>query len=467
MRKKHKVYQSPTIRIQPMTKGLADPETSNNLQEQKNRFLKQGKTPVFVVAGDTSVVEELAAKTSGKIRFDLLGEAEYILRTVKREFRTGEAYLDQTYGPRISQDEANEILLEYISENNLQESLTVYWSNEMNCSARMIWKGYSFKCNKPEARRYSLWLNGTDENPYLRKFGLRCLMDHEIGTHFYRSYNDGFQPWFYDRKKFGLRGVGSFESLCTEEGLASINTLLRAKEKYLWLSALVYYTSCKSTEMNFKQLFDHLGQFLHNPEQRWKHVMRVKRGLIDSNDLGGYGKDQCYFEGAVAILRNIDNINFKLLMTGKICYDEVARVKRMARLGSVCLPAIMQDMESYRKQLKSIAILNGLFFEHPSHGPSQSYLLRLKERQSGIRKHKKVPDMWPDIQEWLSPKSLTVVSSTAVAIVLLAAALLLLNFGADPWQILTAILDCTALVTVTAYQHIVSFCVTKILVPII
>lgn len=75
--------------------------------------------------------------------------------------------------------------------------------------------------------------------------------------------------------------------------------------------------------------------------------------------------------------------------------------------------------------------------------------------------------MWPDIQEWLSPKSLTVVSSTAVAIVLLAAALLLLNFGADPWQILTAILDCTALVTVTAYQHIVSFCVTKILLPII
>lgn len=56
-------------------------------------------------------------------------------------------------------------------------------------------------------------------------------------------------------------------------------------------------TACKSTEMTFKQLFDHLGKFLYNPEQRWKHVMRVKRGLIDPNDLGGYGKDQCYFEG--------------------------------------------------------------------------------------------------------------------------------------------------------------------------
>ena len=56
----------------------------------------------------------------------------------------------------------------------------------------------------------------------------------------YRSFNDGFQPWFYDRQRFGLRSVGSFESLCTEEGLAAINTTLRAKEKFLWLSALTY-----------------------------------------------------------------------------------------------------------------------------------------------------------------------------------------------------------------------------------
>ena len=49
--------------------------------------------------------------------------------------------------------------------------------------------------------------------------------------------------------------------------------------------------------MTFKQLFDHLEEYVDSPEQRWKHVMRVKRGLLDPNDLGGYGKDQCYFEG--------------------------------------------------------------------------------------------------------------------------------------------------------------------------
>lgn len=56
-------------------------------------------------------------------------------------------------------------------------------------------------------------------------------------------------------------------------------------------------TACKSAEMTFKELFNHLARFLHNPEQRWKHVVRVKRGLQDPNDIGGYGKDQCYFEG--------------------------------------------------------------------------------------------------------------------------------------------------------------------------
>lgn len=51
-------------------------------------------------------------------------------------------------------------------------------------SARMVWKGLEVKYNRPEMRCYSLWLNSTKENPYLRKYGMCCLLDHEIGTHF-------------------------------------------------------------------------------------------------------------------------------------------------------------------------------------------------------------------------------------------------------------------------------------------
>lgn len=50
-------------------------------------------------------------------------------------------------------------------------------------------------------------------------------------------------------------------------------------------------------EMTFRELFMHLEKFIHDPEQRWKQVMRVKRGLADCNSIGGYGNDQVYFEG--------------------------------------------------------------------------------------------------------------------------------------------------------------------------
>ncbi|KAK7478871.1 hypothetical protein BaRGS_00029852 [Batillaria attramentaria] len=386
LRKKHKIYQSPRVKIEELPRAFTPSETAGNIQVQKERFLKHGKTPMFVVEGDTASVEELSAKVSGQIRFEFLGEAEYILRKVKDRYGVGENYLDHIYGPRISQEEANGLLMDYINENSLRESLDVFWSHNMTCSARMVWRGPNNRCNKPESRRYSLWVNGTEENPYLRRTGFVCLLDHEIGTHFYRTFNDGLQPWFSDKKKFDLRNSYSFEGLCTEEGLAAIHTALRAGEQYLWLAALVYYTACKSTEMTFKQLFDHIGQFVNNREQRWKHVMRVKRGLVDPNDLGGYGKDQCYFEGAVNILRNIDNIDFALLMSGKLCYDEVNRVKRLARMNCIRLPSFMRDMTAYRLQLKQMALVNGLDLAHPCYGPSPAYLRRLEQRQAGLRR---------------------------------------------------------------------------------
>lgn len=52
--------------------------------------------------------------------------------------------------------------------------------------------------------------------------------------------NDGFQPWFSDRAKFGLRSLGAFEGKCTEEGLAAINTVLRGRVKLLWGAAFAY-----------------------------------------------------------------------------------------------------------------------------------------------------------------------------------------------------------------------------------
>ena len=37
----------------------------------------------------------------------------------------------------------------------------------------------------------AIWINDGDENQFLRKQGIISLCDHEIGTHYYRAFNDG------------------------------------------------------------------------------------------------------------------------------------------------------------------------------------------------------------------------------------------------------------------------------------
>jgi hypothetical protein len=43
--------------------------------------------------------------------------------------------------------------------------------------------------------------------------------------------------------------------------------------------------------MSFVELFNDLERYIDNPRSRWKYVVRVKRGLIDTSELGGLYKD--------------------------------------------------------------------------------------------------------------------------------------------------------------------------------
>lgn len=68
----------------------------------------------------------------------------------------------------------------------------------------------------------------------------------------FRAYNDGFQPWYTDRKKFSLHSYGSRSSVASEEGLACLNTMINANTKYLWGSALAYCKwHCENTSSSF------------------------------------------------------------------------------------------------------------------------------------------------------------------------------------------------------------------------
>jgi len=330
----------------------------NNLQEEKENFLKFGKVPRFKFAGSVDWLGINKKKT--EIRFDFLPEARYVLERVRDVFGSGDVFLDAAFGQRISLSQASQTVLQYLKSHGLDGSLNVIWTNDLNGSGKMIWQGPSVRYNRPEARKFTLCLKQSSENVYLREHGIKSLMDHEIGTHFLRATNDGLQPWYSNRKKFDLRTPKSYTGMVNEEGLAAINTIYQAQVKMLFLPALLYYTACMSTEMSFKELFEHLAMYIYDPEQRWKQVVRAKRCLSDCSEVGGCGYDQCYFEGAVMILRQVNEIDLKLLYAGKICCDELQRIKRIARQDCVKLPHFLKDIVTYKKALNEIALTNGL-----------------------------------------------------------------------------------------------------------
>jgi hypothetical protein len=58
---------------------------------------------------------------------------------------------------------------------------------------------------------------------------------------------------------------------------------------------------------------------------RFYCTLRVKRGKEDTGEPGGYYKDQVYLEGAVKILKERKNIDFKQLYTGKLALEDLKR----------------------------------------------------------------------------------------------------------------------------------------------
>ena len=157
------------------------------------------------------------------------------------------------------------------------------------------------------------------------------VLDHEIGTHFLRKYNERLQPWYKKRGKFNMRTC-----VATEEGLACTNQMVQTVKTghckpFLFRSALNYYTNMMAKQLSFVDLYHCLERYVNDPESRWKYALRAKRGLTDTSRAGGMYKDQVYLEGAVKILMRRKTLDFKTLLCGKISLDDYARNKLMSQ----------------------------------------------------------------------------------------------------------------------------------------
>lgn len=166
------------------------------------------------------------------------------------------------------------------------------------------------------------------------------------GTHYLRGVNNARQPWHSTegRLQYGLRPANP-----TEEGLASLHSVLFRKQPFLWRAALLYYTIHRAARMSFRQLFQDLACYVQDADVRWEYCVRAKRGQTDTSLPGGcphvgvagcegskgrasglgaqssplptgcFSKDQVYLDGIVHILRHRRTIDFPLLTSlGKV-----------------------------------------------------------------------------------------------------------------------------------------------------
>ncbi|KAM3928763.1 putative tyrosine carboxypeptidase MATCAP2 [Leptodactylus fuscus] len=191
-----------------------------------------------------------------------------------------------------------------------------------------------------------------------REQWLEGMLRHEIGTHYFRGMNNNQQPWNNStgRKKYGLKPVNP-----TEEGLASIHSVLFRKDPFLWRAALLYYTVYQASHMSFSELFQDVGRFVKDPNTRWDYCVRAKRGCTDTSQPGCFNKDQVYLDGILRILRHRETIDFRLLTAmGKVSYEDVEHLKDLAVLQNARVPQFLQDRGRYMEYLEKIMQVNDL-----------------------------------------------------------------------------------------------------------
>ncbi|XP_057211696.1 putative tyrosine carboxypeptidase MATCAP2 isoform X2 [Triplophysa rosa] len=315
----------------------------SNVEKERARFFKSDFTynPQFEYSNP--VPPQILSKHSiASDRF--LPQAERIMELALRKYGSYEKFEQATGGNLLTKSRIWYHVKKYMEKEGCMGEIVVHLTDDLLSRASMtVVNGRpTLTINISAAREQ--WLQG--------------MLRHEISTHYFRGINNSHQPWSSSvgRKKHGLRPINP-----TEEGLASIHSVLLRKDPTLWRAALLYYTVYQASHMSFSQLFNDLGRFVHDPNTRWDYCVRAKRGQTDTARPGCFSKDQVYLDGILKILRHRDKIDFQLLMAlGKVSFEDVERLKGLALMEHVRIPHFLQDRMRYSEQLHKIMEVNQL-----------------------------------------------------------------------------------------------------------
>jgi len=308
-----------------------------NIQEEKIKFFADPTyNPQFIYA-ETVSQENL----------------EYYNHDANQYLEIAQEILDRAYlhrnaedlkmllGPEITQSEVTERIHQFLNLHGLDYQFEIIWSR-------------SFMVRTSIGPNY-IKLNSAAT---FRQDGVNSMLYHEIGTHALRRRNYEQQPWFKHKQKKGFH-----EYLPTEEGLAILHSLIPLKFQLAYKSALTYIAADWSRQYAFAKVYKKLERYIPNQEARWKKTLRLKRGLQDTSQPGGFSKDAVYFQGLVQVWHwlNRHDFNPTLLYFGKVSYQDVERAFSLNPTFKPLLPSFYRvDHAKYAQTLRQIGKENRL-----------------------------------------------------------------------------------------------------------
>ncbi|KAM8967447.1 putative tyrosine carboxypeptidase MATCAP2 [Pelodytes ibericus] len=315
----------------------------SNVEKEKLKFFKSAFTynPQFEYA-NPPLPNDLAKHSYASDRF--LQQAINILQRALKNYGSYEKFEQATGGKLLPKTRTWQQVRKYMEKEGCIGEIVVHLTEDLLSRASMtVVNGRpTLTINMSTAREQ--WLEG--------------MLRHEIGTHYFRGMNNIQQLWGTSngRKKYGLKPANP-----TEEGLASIHSVLFRKNPYLWRAALLYYTVYQASHMSFCELFQDVGRFVKDPNTRWDYCVRAKRGCTETSQPGCFNKDQVYLDGVLQILRHRHTIDFHMLMSmGKVSYEDIDHFKHLAVLDNARIPHFLQDRNRYIDCLENIMQVNGL-----------------------------------------------------------------------------------------------------------
>lgn len=314
-----------------------------NMDSERDKFFQShyAYNPQFKYQEPMPVaVLEKYCEASGQFIHQAVG----IIEAVLEKFGTYEHFEAATGGQLLTKCQIWSTVRKYMQKEGCVGEVVVQLSEDLLSQAVMM----------VENSRPTLAINLTGA----RQYWLEGMLRHEIGTHYLRGVNNARQPWHSSegRLQYGLRPANP-----TEEGLASLHSVLFRKQPFLWRAALLYYTIHRAAQLSFRQLFQDLARYVQDTDVRWEYCVRAKRGQTDTSLPGCFSKDQVYLDGIVRILRHRQTIDFPMLTSlGKVSYEDVDLLRPHGVLTNARVPHFMQDLQRYRQQLEHIMATNRL-----------------------------------------------------------------------------------------------------------